>query len=136
MENIVDGIQRPLRAIQEASRSIYIPRGINTDALDRNIKWDFTPGQFKVGLASRITDCARLIISQVGDHISGGDIFGSVYENSLVDNHKIMLPPRALGTITSIAEKGSYTVQVGPDDITLPATVLMTKLGRRARDRI
>ncbi|KAB5595680.1 TFP1p-H+-ATPase [Ceratobasidium theobromae] len=94
MENIVDGIQRPLRAIQEASRSIYIPRGINTDALDRNIKWDFTSGQFKVG-----------------DHISGGDIFGSVYENSLVDNHKIMLPPRALGTITSIAEKGSYTVQ-------------------------
>ncbi|CAE6517261.1 unnamed protein product [Rhizoctonia solani] len=93
MENIVDGIQRPLRAIQESSKSIYIPRGINTDALDRSIKWDFTPGQFKVG-----------------DHISGGDIFGSVYENSLVDNHKIMLPPRALGTITSIAEKGSYTV--------------------------
>lgn len=93
MENIVDGIQRPLRAIQESSKSIYIPRGINTDALDRSIKWDFTPGQYKVG-----------------DHISGGDIFGSVYENSLVDNHKIMLPPRALGTITSIAEKGSYTV--------------------------
>ncbi|CAE6494386.1 V-type H+-transporting ATPase subunit A [Rhizoctonia solani] len=94
MENIVDGIQRPLRAIQESSKSIYIPRGINTDALDRSIKWDFTPGQFKVG-----------------DHISGGDIFGSVYENSLVDNHKIMLSPRALGTITSIAEKGSYTVE-------------------------
>ncbi|CAE6441472.1 unnamed protein product [Rhizoctonia solani] len=94
MENIVDGIQRPLRAIQESSKSIYIPRGINTDALDRTIEWDFTPGQFKVG-----------------DHISGGDIFGSVYENSLVDNHKIMLSPRALGTITSIAEKGSYTVE-------------------------
>ncbi|CAE7227310.1 unnamed protein product [Rhizoctonia solani] len=45
MENIVDGIQRPLRAIQESSKSIYIPRGINTDALDRSIKWDFTPGQ-------------------------------------------------------------------------------------------
>ncbi|CEL51592.1 V-type H+-transporting ATPase subunit A [Rhizoctonia solani AG-1 IB] len=94
MENIVDGIQRPLRAIQESSKSIYIPRGINTDALDRSIKWDFTPGKFKVG-----------------DHVSGGDIFGSVYENSLVDDHKIMLAPRALGTITSIAEKGSYTVE-------------------------
>jgi len=94
MENIVDGIQRPLRAIQEASQSIYIPRGINTDALDRRIKWDFTPAEFKVG-----------------DHVSGGDIFGKVYENSLVDNHKIMLSPRALGTITSIAEKGSYTVE-------------------------
>ncbi|KAF8682669.1 V-type ATPase [Rhizoctonia solani] len=89
MENIVDGIQRPLRAIQESSKSIYIPRGINTDALDRSIKWDFTPGQFKASLSQGT----------------------AVYENSLVDNHKIMLPPRALGTITSIAEKGSYTVE-------------------------
>ncbi|KAJ3728916.1 ATP synthase alpha/beta family, nucleotide-binding domain-containing protein [Lentinula raphanica] len=98
MGNIVDGIQRPLRSIQELSKSIYIPRGINTDALDRSLQWDFKPGSFSVG-----------------DHISGGDIFGGVYENSLVDNHKIMLSPRALGTITHIAEKGSYAV----DDIVL-----------------
>ncbi|TXT10346.1 uncharacterized protein COLE_04280 [Cutaneotrichosporon oleaginosum] len=94
MTNIYDGIQRPLKAIQEKSQSIYIPRGINTQALDRGIKWDFNPGKYGVG-----------------DHLSGGDIFGSVYENSLVDNHKIMLPPRAMGTITHIAEKGSYTVE-------------------------
>lgn len=49
---------------------------------------------------------------QTGDHISGGDIFGGVYENSLVDNHKIMLSPRALGTITHIADNGSYAVDV------------------------
>lgn len=48
----------------------------------------------------------------MGDHITGGDIFGSVYENSLVDNHKIMLSPRALGTITNIVEKGAYAVDV------------------------
>jgi vacuolar-type H+-ATPase catalytic subunit A/Vma1 len=59
----------------------------------------------------------NLTLPQVGDHVSGGDIFGSVYENSLVDDHKIMLAPRALGTITSIAEKGSYTVEVCLDDI-------------------
>ena len=52
------------------------------------------------------------VFIQVGDHISGGDIFGKVYENSLVDNHKIMLSPRALGTITHIAPKGSYHVDV------------------------
>ncbi|KAF9532387.1 ATP synthase alpha/beta family, nucleotide-binding domain-containing protein [Crepidotus variabilis] len=98
MGNIVDGIQRPLRSIQELSKSIYIPRGINTDALDRSIQWDFAPTTYKVG-----------------DHITGGDIFGRVYENSLVDNHKIMLSPRALGTITEIAEKGSYAV----DDVVL-----------------
>ncbi|OBZ75692.1 V-type proton ATPase catalytic subunit A [Grifola frondosa] len=98
MENIFDGIQRPLRGIQQMSKSIYIPRGINTESLDRSLKWDFSPLDLKAG-----------------DHISGGDIFGRVYENSLVDNHKIMLSPRALGTITHIAEKGSYTV----DDIVL-----------------
>ncbi|CDZ97047.1 v-type atpase [Phaffia rhodozyma] len=97
MENIYDGIQRPLKAIQEQSQSIYIPRGIYTDALSRTAKWDYTP-QFKVG-----------------DHITGGDIFGKVYENSLLDDHKIMLNPRAMGTVTRIAEKGAYTV----DDVIL-----------------
>lgn len=71
---------------------------------------------------------------QVGDHISGGDIFGGVYENSLVDNHKIMLPPRALGTITHIAEKGSYTVEVSPDDIIQMIAVLTFDLGRCTGD--
>lgn len=95
MSNIYDGIQRPLKSIAEQSESIYIPRGINTDALDRQIKWDFTPVNFKVG-----------------DHISGGDIFGTVYENSLVNEHKIMMNPRGMGTVTMIAEKGSYSVDV------------------------
>ncbi len=49
---------------------------------------------------------------QIGDHISGGDIFGRVYENSLVNAHKIMLNPRAMGTITHVAEKGGYAVDV------------------------
>ena len=93
METIYDGIQRPLRSISSVSDSIYIPRGISVPSLDREHQWDFKPGTLKVG-----------------DHISGGDIFGSVYENSLLDDHKILLPPRARGTITRIAEKGSYTV--------------------------
>ncbi|GAA6009036.1 hypothetical protein JCM10207_004073 [Rhodosporidiobolus poonsookiae] len=98
MSNIYDGIQRPLKGIAEKSNSIYIPRGINTEALDRTIKWDFEPVNFKVG-----------------DHISGGDIFGKVYENSLVSEHKIMMNPRGMGTVTHIAEKGSYNV----DDVVL-----------------
>ncbi|KAJ9570432.1 ATPsynthase alpha/beta subunit N-term extension [Nakaseomyces glabratus] len=93
METIYDGIQRPLKAIKESSQSIYIPRGIDTPALSRDIKWQFTPGTFKTG-----------------DHISGGDIFGTVFENSLVESHKILLPPRARGTITWIAPAGEYTV--------------------------
>lgn len=94
MGNIYDGIQRPLRSIRQMSDSIYIPRGISTPALDKAKSWDFTPGSFKVG-----------------DHLTGGDIYGSVFENSLVNTHNIMLPPRALGTITHLAEKGSYTIE-------------------------
>lgn len=75
------------------SRSIYIPRGVNTPALDSTIQWDFKPiNNFKIG-----------------DHVTGGDIYGIVHENTLVQ-HKIMLPPKARGTITYIAPAGNYTV--------------------------
>ncbi|KAJ3367507.1 H(+)-transporting V1 sector ATPase subunit A [Kappamyces sp. JEL0680] len=79
--------------IQTLSNSIYIPRGINTPALDTKCSWDFEPLNFKVG-----------------DHVTGGDLYGQVYENSLIV-HKIILPPKAAGTITYIAPKGSYTIQ-------------------------
>ena len=91
--SIFDGIQRPLKDIQELSQSIYIPRGINTPALDKKLAWDFEPLTYKAG-----------------DHVTGGDIFGKVYENSLIV-HKIMLPPKAAGTIVYIAPKGQYTLQ-------------------------
>lgn len=94
LNTIYDGIQRPLKEIKDETNSIYIPRGIDVPALSKTVQYDFKPGQLKVG-----------------DHITGGDIFGSVFENSLLDDHKILLPPRARGTITSIAEAGSYTVE-------------------------
>lgn len=93
METIYDGIQRPLKAISSISEGIYIPRGISVNSLDRQKKWDFKPTGFKVG-----------------DHITGGDVWGSVFENSLVNDHKIILPPRAKGVITRIEGPGSYTV--------------------------
>ncbi|KAB5575790.1 H+-transporting ATPase, vacuolar, 67K chain [Coniochaeta sp. 2T2.1] len=92
LNNIYDGIQRPLEKIAQMAKSIYIPRGIAAPALDRTKKWDFTPTM------------------KVGDHIAGGDVWGTVYENSFISVHKILLPPRARGTITKIADKGSYTV--------------------------
>lgn len=61
---------------------------------------------------TRLADDIPYTAGQVGDHVSGGDVFGSVYENSLVDNHRIMVNPRAMGTVTWVAEKGSYTVDV------------------------
>lgn len=92
LNGIFDGIQRPLQEISKVSKSIYIPRGVAVPALDRNKKWEFTP------------------TLKVGDHVSGGDVWGTVFENSFISVHKIMVPPRARGTITKIASKGEYTV--------------------------
>jgi len=93
MGNIYDGIQRPLQEIGEKMQSIYIPKGISTPALNRTKQWEFVPHP-------RV---------KVGSHITGGDMFGSVYENSLI-SHKILLPPKAKGTVSWIAAPGSYTV--------------------------
>nr|WCZ58570.1 vacuolar H(+)-ATPase catalytic subunit A [Andalucia godoyi] len=94
MGNIFDGIQRPLEAIHAMSGDIFIPRGINVNALDHKKSWHFQP----------FTKNWR-----VGDHITAGDIFGHVVENSLVD-HRIMLPPGQMGTITYLAPDGDYTL--------------------------
>lgn len=37
--NIFDGIQRPLKDINELTSSIYIPKGINIPAISRNTVW-------------------------------------------------------------------------------------------------
>ena len=75
MGNIFDGIQRPLRKIAEVAGDCFIPRGINVPSLDRTATWEFnapTVNSFKVG-----------------DHITGGDIFGIVPENNLIQ-HRII----------------------------------------------
>lgn len=45
MGSIFDGIQRPLKDINDLTQSIYIPRGVNIGALNRDIKWEFNPSQ-------------------------------------------------------------------------------------------
>ena len=92
--NIFDGIQRPLKDINELTSSIYIPKGINIPALSRNTVWEFNPSNIKNG-----------------SHITGGDLFGVVYENTLV-KHRMILPPKSKGTVTYIAPAGNYTVSV------------------------
>ena len=48
MQNIFDGIQRPLKTIAETSGDCFIPRGVNVPALDVVKTWEFTPTDFKV----------------------------------------------------------------------------------------
>ncbi|BHF77449.1 V-type proton ATPase catalytic subunit A [Sparganum proliferum] len=93
LDSIFDGIQRPLQDIRAFTDSIYIPKGVSAPSLDRKIAWEFDP----------------MPNLRVGMHITGGDIYGTVNENSLVQ-HKLMLSPKDQGTIRWIAPPGNYTI--------------------------
>lgn len=92
MSEIYDGIQRPLDKIFRIVGDVFIPKGIQVTSLNRDKQWDFKP---------------KL---RVGDIVTGGDIFGSVVENSLMYDHSCLVPPNSKGTITYIAPAGEYTV--------------------------
>ena len=91
IENIYDGIQRPLEGIMRKAGNNNLPRGVEVPALDREKKWDFTA------------------VAKPGDRVTGGDVLGTVQETSVV-LHKIMVPPNMSGTITDI-RSGSFTVE-------------------------
>ncbi len=90
---IYDGIQRPLDAIKEVAKSIFIRRGIKVPALDRSKKWHFKPSGLKPG-----------------DKVSGGDILGEVPETPLI-THKVLVPPDVHGVLKWVASEGEYTVE-------------------------
>ncbi len=83
IENIYDGIQRPLEKIRALSGS-NISRGIDVPAVDREREWDFSP---------KVT---------VGQEVSEGDILGVVSETIIVE-HRIMVPKGAAGEIVEIS---------------------------------
>jgi V-type H+-transporting ATPase subunit A len=91
LNNIFDGIQRPLNTIRDQSKSIYIPRGVNPDALDLNKEWEL-----KIGTV------------QKGDRVTGGDIYGTIRENNMI-THKLMVPPKAKGEVVFIRGSGPVT---------------------------
>ncbi len=92
IESIFDGTQRPLNVIEEMTKSSFIARGLKINALDRKRKWHFVPSV------------------KEGDLIEEGDILGMVKETVLVD-HKIMVPPGKKGKVKKIAKEGDYTVE-------------------------
>ena len=104
IENIYDGIQRPLEVIREVTGSNNLPRGVEIPALDREKKWEFTA------------------TAKAGDKLVGGDVLGTVQETSSL-LHKIMVPPKMSGTLLEI-HSGSFTV-------TDTVAVLETEKGKK-----
>ena len=90
LNNIFDGIERPLERIAENS-GMFITRGIAVDALDTEKLWK-----------------THLTVS-VGDILHGGDIIAEVPETQSIV-HKCMVPPNLEGTVVSVVEDGEYTI--------------------------
>jgi len=95
MDNIFDGIQRPLKDIADVVGDVFIPRGVNVPNLDRDKKWKFTAS----------------LDYKVGEQVSGGDVIGTVWENDIITDHKILVPPNVSGTIKSITGNGTFTIE-------------------------
>ena len=83
-----DGLQNDL----EKMESLFIERGTQTDPIDFEKLWDYTP------------------LAKVGDVVTAGDWLGQVRE--LWIDHKIMVPfvMEDTYTIKSLTEAGSYNV--------------------------
>lgn len=90
ISNIFDGIERPLKKIEELSGA-YISPGSNIDSLDTEKKWNVT---LKV---------------KVGDEVDGGAVFAVCPETALIE-HRCMIPPNMSGEVVFAAENGEYTI--------------------------
>lgn len=47
LDQIFDGIQRPLKVIADMSHSIFVPKGVDVPSLDPKKIWNFQPGKIK-----------------------------------------------------------------------------------------
>lgn len=43
--------------------------------------------------------------------VTGGDILGTVYENSLFKEHRVMIPPGYSGEVVFISPEGVHTIE-------------------------
>ena len=90
LNNIFDGIQRPLSVIAEQSGK-YISRGMQVDSLDTEKLWD-----------------VHLTVSQ-GMEVYGGTIIAEVPETESIV-HKSMVPPNIHGIVKSVVPDGQYNI--------------------------
>jgi V/A-type H+-transporting ATPase subunit A len=90
LNNIYDGICRPLKAIEGASGA-FIGRGINIPAVDTDKQWDVT------------------VTVKKGDKLTGGMVYAECDETPSI-RHRCMLTPSLSGTITKVNPNGKYRV--------------------------
>ena len=91
LTQVYDGLQNPLPLLAEQS-GFFLQRGVYLRALDREIKWHFSP------------------LAAIGEKVRPGDRIGFVMEGAI--RHYIMIPLSWQGeyTISKIADENEYTI--------------------------
>ena len=90
MTNIFDGIERPLRALEQASGA-FIGDGLDVPILDTKKQYDVT------------------VKVKTGTMMQGGEVYASCPETSVI-LHLCMVPPNLSGKVVYAAKDGKYTV--------------------------
>ena len=90
LNNIFDGIERPLQKIAEKSGA-FIPTGAQADALDQEKLWE------------------THITVQEGDRVAEGSVIAEVPETKSI-LHRVMLPHGVSGIVTAVKPDGNYTI--------------------------
>ena len=87
--NIFDGVQRPLKAIEDSSGA-FICRGVHVESLDMEKLWQ-----------------VDMLVSE-GDTVTAGTWVANVPETPSIV-HRVMIPPYISGTIKQVMLSGLYT---------------------------
>ena len=91
LANVFDGIQRPLDITFDFFQEGRLNKGLEFPSLSRTKKWHFIPSR------------------KEKDTVLSGDEIGTVQE-TLMLQHRIMVPPGYSGIISYITEEGDYTI--------------------------
>lgn len=101
IDNIFDGIERPLKAIEEQSGA-FISRGAAVTALDTERLWNVT------------------LTVKPGDRLEGGQIYATIPETPIIE-HRVLLHPDLSGVVREVRPDGEYrlfdVVAVLEDDL-------------------
>ena len=90
INNIFDGIERPLSAISELSGS-FISRGCSVPSLDTEREWDVT------------------VVVKKGDYLHSGKIYATCPETPVIV-HKCLVPPEVEGEVVECRQNGKYRI--------------------------
>ncbi|NLK71366.1 MAG: V-type ATP synthase subunit A [Clostridiales bacterium] len=90
MSNIFDGIERPLKKLEE-QQGAFIDEGASLISIDDNVEYDVT------------------ITVRVGDYLNGGDVYAICPETYVV-THYCMLSPLLKGEVIWVNSNGKYKI--------------------------